>query len=58
LQSLLEGCDRARDRSRRAAQLPRGFGKALVLRYGDEDRQGIESVLHIVAQTETENFGL
>jgi hypothetical protein len=38
--------------------LPRSFGKALVLRYGDEDRQGIESVLHIVAQTETENFGL
>jgi hypothetical protein len=39
----------ASDGSRRATQLRSGFGEALLLRDGDEDRQGVESVLHTVA---------
>jgi hypothetical protein len=29
--------------------LPRSLGEALLLRYGDEDPQGIESILHTVS---------
>ncbi len=54
LQTLLERRDPPGDGSRRAAQLPRGLRKALLLCYGDEDRQGIEPVLHTVALTEIE----
>jgi hypothetical protein len=35
--------------------MPRCFGEALLLRYRDEDRQGVEAVLHIVAIPETES---
>src|SRR5262249_29702649 len=57
LSPLLARRDCPGDGCRPSAQMARGFGKALLLRYCGEDRQGVEAVLHAVAQTEIEKRG-
>jgi hypothetical protein len=45
----LESCDCPSDRGRRAAQMPRCLGKALVVCYSGEDHQIVEAAQHVVA---------